>query len=409
MPEAPLVRRLHVAVGGDPATLAAKPILHQQFLRSALHRQESGSMVPALLLEPTAHHAVLDMCAAPGSKSIQLLEMMTADAADAAAAAATDITNDVDADAADAAAASSATAATASIDTNTMVPGAAASGKRAPAARPDRPGGHGLHASGVLVANDASLSRVISLTHRLTSVNVAAPQCVITSLDARYWPDTLLRGGSTAGGQPFRFDRILCDVPCSGDGTLRKRHANTPEWSESAAAGLHSTQCRLLRTGLLQLAPGGTLVYSTCALNPIENEAVVASVLRSLHSAGAASDPTASASAASDPTDAPYIEFEVIDPRLTHAHLFRSDGTSATPGDGPRATPGDEPSATPADEPSAMPGDEPSAMPAAQPGAEGMARSEGGLYAAPGLTSWSVPTDSAAAMRPPAEGTRRPG
>jgi multisite-specific tRNA:(cytosine-C5)-methyltransferase len=62
------------------AAPAAKPFLHQQQLRGALHRQESASMLPALLLDPEPHHAVLDLCAAPGSKSIQLLALMEEDA-----------------------------------------------------------------------------------------------------------------------------------------------------------------------------------------------------------------------------------------------------------------------------------------------------------------------------------------
>jgi 16S rRNA C967 or C1407 C5-methylase (RsmB/RsmF family) len=167
--------------------------LQQQQSRGALQRQESASMLPALLLAPAAHHAVLDMCAAPGSKSCQLVEMMTTDVA---------------------------------------------------------PGCGG----GFVMANDASLDRAISLNHRLQSVNVASPATIITSLDARWWPN--LRG--------LRFDRVLCDVPCSGDGTLRKRHKNTPAWAEGTALALHRTQVRLLRQGLRLLRPGGLLVYSTC-------------------------------------------------------------------------------------------------------------------------------------------------
>ena len=47
--------------------------------------------------------------------------------------------------------------------------------------------------------------------------------------------------------QAVRFNAILCDVPCSGDGTLRKSHRNTPDWSAAAGAALHVTQLKLLR------------------------------------------------------------------------------------------------------------------------------------------------------------------
>lgn len=80
---------------------------------------------------------------------------------------------------------------------------------------------------------------------------------------------------------PFarRFHRILLDAPCSGTGTL----ARNPEikWSlqSSDLAALHARQAGLLRNALQLLQPGGRLVYSTCSLEPEENEAVVEEVL----------------------------------------------------------------------------------------------------------------------------------
>ncbi len=79
---------------------------------------------------------------------------------------------------------------------------------------------------------------------------------------------------------PFRrrFDRILIDAPCSGTGTL----AHNPEikWRLQPAdlADLHRRQAALLEQGRRALAPGGLLVYSTCSLEPEENEDVVATV-----------------------------------------------------------------------------------------------------------------------------------
>ena len=76
------------------------------------------------------------------------------------------------------------------------------------------------------------------------------------------------------------FDLILCDVPCSGTGTLARnpeiRHRLEPAELRRQA----ERQRRILRGALRQLAPGGRLVYSTCSLETEENEAVVETVLR---------------------------------------------------------------------------------------------------------------------------------
>jgi 16S rRNA (cytosine967-C5)-methyltransferase len=71
------------------------------------------------------------------------------------------------------------------------------------------------------------------------------------------------------------FDRVLADVPCSGTGTL----ARNPEikWRLTAEdlGDLHARQVAILRGALGKLRAGGRLVYSTCSLEPEENEAVV--------------------------------------------------------------------------------------------------------------------------------------
>ncbi|HEX3377077.1 MAG TPA: 16S rRNA (cytosine(967)-C(5))-methyltransferase RsmB [Candidatus Acidoferrales bacterium] len=93
----------------------------------------------------------------------------------------------------------------------------------------------------------------------------------------------VLDGAETLpNSKPFEqgFDRILVDVPCSGTGTL----ARHPEirWKLGAAdiGDLHSRQVRLLRNALRHLSAGGRLVYSTCSLEPEENELVVREALQ---------------------------------------------------------------------------------------------------------------------------------
>ena len=71
------------------------------------------------------------------------------------------------------------------------------------------------------------------------------------------------------------FDLILCDVPCSGTGTLARnpeiRHRLRVEDLVRQATRQHA----LLGGALRRLAPGGRLVYSTCSLEAEENERVV--------------------------------------------------------------------------------------------------------------------------------------
>ncbi len=75
------------------------------------------------------------------------------------------------------------------------------------------------------------------------------------------------------------FDRVLADVPCSGTGTL----AHNPEikWrlKSEDLADLHARQLAILRAAMRQVSSGGRLIYSTCSLEPEENEEVVEKAL----------------------------------------------------------------------------------------------------------------------------------
>jgi 16S rRNA (cytosine967-C5)-methyltransferase len=77
------------------------------------------------------------------------------------------------------------------------------------------------------------------------------------------------------------FDKILCDVPCTGTGTLARnpeiRHRLQPEELVRQA----ERQRKILSAGLRLLAPGGRLLYSTCSMEPEENAAVVEACLSS--------------------------------------------------------------------------------------------------------------------------------
>ena len=115
-----------------------------------------------------------------------------------------------------------------------------------------------------IIAVELHPHRAELLKRRVRATNVQ----VITA-DILHMP---LQGG---------FDRMLADVPCSGTGTL----ARNPEIKWRLEPGdlndLHGKQVAILRAALRQLAPGGRAVYSTCSLEPDENEAVVEEVLQS--------------------------------------------------------------------------------------------------------------------------------
>ena len=77
------------------------------------------------------------------------------------------------------------------------------------------------------------------------------------------------------------FDRVLADVPCSGTGTLARNPEIKWKLKPEDLSDLQSRQGAILRAAMRHVAPGGRLVYSTCSLEPEENEQVIATVLQS--------------------------------------------------------------------------------------------------------------------------------
>merc|ERR1719174_2529749 len=89
------------------------------------------------------------------------------------------------------------------------------------------------------------------------------------------------------GAKKLKFHRVLADVPCSGDGTLRKNPTIWSEWTAARGLANFPRQVAILRRALELLREGGRCVYSTCSMNPIECEAVVAAAI-SIHNSTAA-------------------------------------------------------------------------------------------------------------------------
>ncbi len=168
------------------------------------------SMIPPLFMDIQSGMKVLDMCAAPGSKTAQLVELT----------ATRDLLN-------------------------------------------------GVSGGGMVMANDSNRDRAYLLSHQ--SKRLCAPHLIITHGRAQYFK---------APKKKFFFDRVLCDVPCSGDGTLRKQPMIWSKWKVTEGVGLHPLQINIARRGIELTKLGGRMVYSTCSMNPFENEAVVAALLR---------------------------------------------------------------------------------------------------------------------------------
>lgn len=172
----------------------------------AIARQEMGSMLPLLALESAGcfdNHKklrILDMCASPGSKTLQALE---------------------------------------------------------------------YNKKSRILANDVSESRLQALRDAIQRSGMDHLDKIGYSCqDARHLSTTKL------------WDVIVCDVPCSGDGTIRKDPHILELWKPEQGQALHTLQLQILLRALHLIKPGGTICYSTCSLNPMENESVVAAALR---------------------------------------------------------------------------------------------------------------------------------
>jgi 16S rRNA (cytosine967-C5)-methyltransferase len=76
--------------------------------------------------------------------------------------------------------------------------------------------------------------------------------------------------------QPRSWDLVLLDAPCTGTGTFRRHPELKWRLRPKNIEEMSSRQRLLLDSGLGMLAPGGTLLYSTCSVEPEENEGVVA-------------------------------------------------------------------------------------------------------------------------------------
>lgn len=126
---------------------------------------------------------------------------------------------------------------------------------------------------GTIIANELKLDRINPLSANLE--RCAITNTIISRKDA---VDFCLKLSHTQ----FRFDKILLDAPCSGEGTLRSSPKTFLMWNHKIIEKLSRQQKKFLAFALKCLKVGGTLVYSTCTLAPEENEAIVSFALNNL-------------------------------------------------------------------------------------------------------------------------------
>ena len=202
------------------AGVAGQPNGDGPFDRYAM---DLASVYPALALGVRPGDDVLDLCAAPGGKTLLLLERWCA--------------------------------AVAPFDPFSPAEGAA------PAPGPAR-----------FVANEMSERR----RYRLRAVlRDYVPD------DVRRRVEVTGRDGSTWGlREPEGYDRILVDAPCSGERHLLADEGELAAWSPARSKNLAVRQHALLASALQALRPGGRCVYSTCSISPEENDRVIAKLLK---------------------------------------------------------------------------------------------------------------------------------
>jgi 16S rRNA (cytosine967-C5)-methyltransferase len=126
---------------------------------------------------------------------------------------------------------------------------------------------------GVLVTADRDAARLDRLHENLVRLGVSNARVLRSA-----WADE--DSARAAGLQNQSFDKILVDAPCSNTGVLRRRVDLRWRLQPDDFRRMPRQQHAILRTVAPLLKPGGSLVYSTCSLEPDENDQVVEAFLR---------------------------------------------------------------------------------------------------------------------------------
>ena len=120
--------------------------------------------------------------------------------------------------------------------------------------------------TGLLIANDFTGDRMKPLGINIQRMGMT--NAILTKMYGQWFAK-----------KDIVFDKILVDAPCSGTGTVRKSLKTLRMWNPIMIERLAATQKKLILTAFDILKPGGTMVYSTCSTEPLENEGVVSYLL----------------------------------------------------------------------------------------------------------------------------------
>ncbi|MHA2186999.1 MAG: RsmB/NOP family class I SAM-dependent RNA methyltransferase [Candidatus Thorarchaeota archaeon] len=135
------------------------------------------------------------------------------------------------------------------------------------------PGGKTTHIA-QLMENTGSVYAIEQDRLRLSSLESNILRCGVTNA-------IVLRGDARKVGQlDLEPDRILLDAPCSGEGLIPLDPSRKTSKSMADIRFCATREDEMLEAAIKALAPGGTIVYSTCSIGPEENEYIVDEMLR---------------------------------------------------------------------------------------------------------------------------------
>jgi len=120
--------------------------------------------------------------------------------------------------------------------------------------------------TGTIIANDINIQRIQILASNLERCGVT--NTIITRDDGIRFCEKLKL-------QELKFDKILLDAPCSGEGTMRSSPKTCLMWNPNTIKSLSKLQKKLFKNAFEILKPNGEIVYSTCTHAPEENEEVI--------------------------------------------------------------------------------------------------------------------------------------
>jgi 16S rRNA (cytosine1407-C5)-methyltransferase len=127
-----------------------------------------------------------------------------------------------------------------------------------------------MQEKGVLVANDIQEKRLWVLKQALHRSGVT--NVIVTKKVGQWFSKNMTE----------RFDRVLCDAPCTAQGIVRKDPSALAYSSDQAIQKMATLQFALLESAIHAAKVGGRIVYSTCTLTPEENEGIVLAILKKL-------------------------------------------------------------------------------------------------------------------------------